>query len=437
MPQLRELLMTLFGLSFAQVLCAAPADDIKALLDKGDAAAAYELAKKHPDELGNPAFDFYFGVAAIDSGRAGEGVLALERYLVNFPGNNQARLELARGYFILGEYARAREEFGEVLKTDPPPAVQANIERYLDAIRSRESAYRTTAAAFIEFGLGYDSNINGGVSDAVISLPNFANPVTVAAGGVKIKSSFAQLAGGVNVVHPVSPGVAMFGSMSGDAKTHDVHNEFDQRNLGIAAGASLLSDKNLFRAALSFNTLEVDYSRFRDVAGVTAEWSHQLDELRAVNAFAQYAALDYAGANGSRDARLHGIGGGFRRAFVGSGRPLLALSGSYSREDNRRNRDELGRDIWSLRAGVSLTPAPKWAVNLGASFQHSKYAAPAPFFAVTRRDDYYGLDASVSYALTRSLSLRGELLASRNESNIALFEYRREVAALKLRYDFK
>jgi hypothetical protein len=55
----------------------APADDVKALLGKGDAKAAYALAKKHPSELGKPAFDFYFGVAAIDSGHAGEGVLAL------------------------------------------------------------------------------------------------------------------------------------------------------------------------------------------------------------------------------------------------------------------------------------------------------------------------------------------------------------------------
>jgi hypothetical protein len=55
---------------------------------------------------------------------------------------------------------------------------------------------------------------------------------------------------------------------------------------------------------------------------------------------------------------------------------------------------------------------------------------------VTRRDDYYGLDLTVSYALLRSLSLRGEFLVSRNASNIALFEYDRSLVALKLRYDF-
>ena len=52
----------------------------------------------------------------VDSGHAGEGVLALERYLLQFPGNTAARVELARAYFVLGEYVRAREEFENVLR---------------------------------------------------------------------------------------------------------------------------------------------------------------------------------------------------------------------------------------------------------------------------------------------------------------------------------
>src|SRR5690349_11553420 len=129
-----QLIVCGIAFAFAHAALAAPADDIKALVEKGDAKGAYELGKKNPEELGNPAFDFYFGVAAIDSGHAGEGVLALERYVVNFPDNYNARLELARGYFVMGDDQRAREEFSAVLKTNPPPAVAANIERFMDAL---------------------------------------------------------------------------------------------------------------------------------------------------------------------------------------------------------------------------------------------------------------------------------------------------------------
>ena len=100
---------------------AAPADDIKSLLEQGKPAEAYALGRNTPEALGDPAFDFYFGIAATDSGHAGEGVLALERYMLNFPDNANARLELARAYFTLGEDARAREEFENVRKSNPPP----------------------------------------------------------------------------------------------------------------------------------------------------------------------------------------------------------------------------------------------------------------------------------------------------------------------------
>jgi hypothetical protein len=424
------------ALAFAQAAIAAPADDIKALVDKGNSAAAYALGKKHPEELGKPEFDFYFGVAAIDSGHAGEGVLALERYTINFPRNVQARLELARGYFILGDDLRAREEFNEVLKTSPPPAVVANIDRYLDAIRARESAYRTTAGVFVEVGVGYDSNINGGVTSANVVLPNFGL-VTIAPAGVKINSTFGQLTAGANVVHPVAPGVAVFGSVLGDYKLHSSHDEFDQGSLGVAGGVSYLKDKNQYRASLSFNQMDVDYNRFRNVTGITGEWMHQLDELRGLGAFLQYAELDYAGNNDARDAHYTGIGLSYRHAFIGKWQPLMVLSGSFAQEDNRRNRDDLGREIFGLRAAVSLTPAPKWGASAGATYQNSDYDAADVLFGTTRKDKYYALDLTASYAWTKKLSLRGEVVLSKNSSNLELYEYKRELFAVKLRYDFK
>ncbi len=432
----REITLAFCGLVFAGTLLAAPADDIKALLEKGDSKAAYELGRKHPEELGNPAFDFYFGVAAIDSGRAGEGVLALERYLANFPGNLQARLELARGYFILGEDLRAREEFNQILKAKPPAPVVANIDRYLDAIRARESAYRTTAGAFIEIGAGYDSNINGGVGSANIIVPNLGL-ITVAPGGVETGSSFGQATVGVNLVHPVAPGLALFGSLGADSRVYNNHDDFDQNNYGVLGGVSYLRENDLFRASASYNTLDVDNDRFRNVTAATGEWTRQLDELQALTGFVQYADLDYKGVNDVRDSHLYGVGAGYRRAFVAPGAPLLSLSASYAKEDNRKDFDELSRDIWSARAAVSVTPAPKWALSLGATYQYSAYDAEIPLLATTRRDNYYAADFIASYAFTRNFSARLEGLVSKNDSNIALFEYRRDVGALKFRYEFK
>ncbi len=421
---------------FSTALSAAPADDIKSLLEKKSAKEAYEFGKSRPDQLGDPAFDFYFGVAAIDSGHAGEGVLALERYVINFPDNQNAKLELARGYFVLGEDLRAREEFTAVLKTNPPRDVAATIERYLDAIRARESNYRTTAGAFLEYGSGYDSNVNGGIGNANVNLPNFGQ-VTIDPTGVKAGAGFHQVTGGVNVNHPIAPGLALFGSAAADFKMLNANNQFDQSNLSAAGGVSYLKDQNLLRGTLSYNELSVDYSRFRDVAGASGEWTRQLDEFQSITGALQYARLDYTGTNSVRDSKLYGIGAGYRRAFIGKWQPLVVISGGYSQENNRKNRDDLGRDISAIGAVLSFSPAPKWAASAGASYQESRYQAQDTTFSTTRRDDYYALNATLSYALTRNLSLRGEALLSKNVSNIELFEYRRNVIAFKVRYDFK
>ncbi len=89
----------------------AVADDIKTLMEQNKFTEAYQLGKQNPDQLGDPLFDFYYGISALDAGVPGEGVLALERYILSFPDNRNARFNLARGYYILGEDQRARDEF--------------------------------------------------------------------------------------------------------------------------------------------------------------------------------------------------------------------------------------------------------------------------------------------------------------------------------------
>ncbi len=420
--------------------CAAIPDEVKTMLEQGKAKEAYELGKQHPELLGDPVFDFYYGVAAIDAGSAGEGVLALERYVINYPENTSARLELARGYYVIGEDARAREEFSAVLKTNPPEAVKFNIQRYLDAIRSRESFYKTSGVAFIEAGGGYDTNVNAGVSNANISLPVFG-PVTVATAGVKAHSWFEYFGLGGQLSQPVAPGVGVFGGGSFNAKFNNDHqdqaSQFDQRNLNLNAGLSYLRNKNLYRFSGFYSRIDVDNDLFLQSPGTTAEWYYQYDELQTFNTYAQYANLNYAGTNSPRDSNFYSGGLSYRKAFISKWQPLFSLGASYSRENNTAGRDDLSRNIYSGSITFGFTPAPKWAVSIGGLYQRSLYRAPDAFLLITRADSYYSGNAAISYAITPSLSAWVENLYSKNNSNIALYPYSREVAAFKLRYDFK
>lgn len=414
---------------------AAVGDDVKALLDQGKAAEAYALGKQHPEELGNPAFDFYYGVAAVDAGHAGEGVLALERYVANFPDNQAARLELARAYFVLGDNVRAREEFTNVEKTNPPPAVQANIQRFMDAIRARESAYQTTAGFYAEVGVGQDTNVNAGVSNANINLPVFG-PVTLLS-GLKTHDAFGTAAAGGNVSKPLAPGVALFGSASVDGKANREQTAFDQDNINAAGGVSFIQDKNLYRLQGIYNELSVDQNWYRKVGGVSGEVNHQIDEFQTVSGSLQLGKIYYSGANEPRNAELWALGAAYRRAFIGTYQPLLTFSPSIGEERNVKGRPDLGRKFWGGRVALAVTPAPRWSLALGANYQDSKYDGQDPLLAIARHDKLYSLDAALSYALDRNWSVRGEYQHYKNKSNLALFEFDRDMYMIKLRYEFK
>ena len=89
------------ALGWALVAHAGPSDEIRRLVERGLADQAYTLGALHPELQGNPEFDYYFGVAAIESGRAGAGVISLEHYLARVPRNGDARMRLALGYLEL------------------------------------------------------------------------------------------------------------------------------------------------------------------------------------------------------------------------------------------------------------------------------------------------------------------------------------------------
>lgn len=427
------------GLAWAGVGAAAPADEVRALVEKGQSAQAYALGKQYADELGKPDFDFYFGIAAIDSGHAGEGVLAMERYIVLFPDNDRARLELARGYYVLGELIRAREEFENVSRRNPPPQVQATIDRFLDSIRSQETRYTTTATFYAEIGGGYDSNVNSGASGAVVNVPTLG-VISLARAGVKADSGFSYLGLGGNVSHPVAPGVALVGGASYEGKFNsgDFESQFDTQSLGVYGGASVIKDRDLYRATLGYSELQVDYRDFRNVTAGNAEWHRQVDELNTLSLFGQAAALRYPDQP-VRDSNFYGLGVGWRRAFIGPRQPVVQVSALGGQEKNQADpeRNDLSRNLGTLRAGISFTPAPNWGASGGISYTKSKFAETDPLFLVTRKDDYYGVDLGLSYRWSKAITLRADYLYSDNKSNIDLFEYQRSLFTLKLRYEYR
>jgi len=418
--------------AFAQ----APAiDTIRRLVENGSSFDAWPLcAEIDRDKV--PEADLWCGVAAVDVGRTGEGVLAIERYVLQHPNDVRARLELARAYYYAGDDVAARREFQAVRAVDPPPEVRAGIDRYLEAIEARETQYKPSIRGYVEAGLGYDSNVNAGVAQADIALP-VLGPVTVANFGVEQSDGFGWLAGSVQLNRPIAPGVAIYGGVAANGQFNFDKTDFNIAQGAVSLGASWQNGRHTYYGTYSHGELMVGGDRYRHSDGVALEWRYAVSDLATTSVAPQYARIGYSGINEVRDSDFWGMTVGVRKIWLTNWQPVLNLTAVAGREDNRRDRPDLDRDVYGIAADVTVSPLPRWAINGAFSFQRSRYGGPIPLLGFTRSDDNYSSSLAVLYFITRQLSARVEAQFFRNDSNLALFQYDRTVVAGKLRYDFK
>jgi len=411
---------------------AATPGEIRALIDQGKLSEAWTAARAAPERLGQPDFDFVYGVAAIAAGRATEGVLALERYLLAFPDNDPARVELARGYLAIGEDARAREEFQAVLDRRPPPAVARAIEDYLETIRTREAKHRPTAMAYALAGTGYDSNPRAGVDDAEITLPVFG-PVTVVDTGLRRGDQVREYAAGIRLTAPWTPALVAYAAGSADARRHSVEKDFDQAQYAGTAGVVSRRGAWTFRGGASLSYTTLGSAPYRRVHGLNADAGYEAGPADALSLGVQAGRFAYEAANVVRDSDFLTVAWGLRHQAGGAWRPEFEASATWGREKNRRDRDDLSRHMAGVRFGAAVTPRAGWSVGATASWQKSRYDEADTGLSTVRDDAFAAGEAWASWQFTRHLQLRAEFSAARNDSNIALYEYKRHTAMIRLR----
>lgn len=108
-------------------------DDAIALIRAGQSDEAYaRLVREETQRAGDIEFDYWLGVAALDSQRFVEATLAFERVSVQQPGNLGALVDIGLAYVALGDVERAREAFETAERNDPPRLVRQLIRAPLE-----------------------------------------------------------------------------------------------------------------------------------------------------------------------------------------------------------------------------------------------------------------------------------------------------------------
>ena len=414
------------------------------LILSGDSVAAYSLLNPRLNEMaGQPDFDYLYGLAAMDTNHPAEAVFAFERVLDVNPEHVDARAELAKAYFLLGENDAARYEFRIVRESSIPEGVQIAVDRYLSAIEAGFESNRTQADFYLNGGFGYDSNINSATDDSTVAIPALGNLVlALSRQSCEIRSGFISFGGGFRVSTPIRPDLKFFWGADVNKRNTPKDTDFSTRIANGSFGFEYLRGKNQFRLAAQLQKFHININQTlndgnsnRTLSGGVLEWKHTLNDRNQFAAFSQWTMFRYDG-QAVRDVNQISGGVGWTHVMDRKGNPVIT-AGVFGGNDNelRNSRKDLGRDFVGVRVGGQMTLSSKNVLYGNVNYQHSRYGARDPLFLTRRDDDFVSMSLGVVHTFNKDLTVRPDLSYINNDSSLPINDFDRWLLSVNFRYN--
>ena len=400
----------------------------------GNADAQYRvLAPQEAQRAGDPAYDYALAIAAIDAGHYGAAIIALQRVLAVQPDNAAARAELARAYAMAGDIDTAREEFATVVD-DPslPDPVRQRFTGFVRQFDRQIAGGGSDVSGFVDARAGHDSNINAATDLTQITIPlfSFLGPGALGPGARKRGDEFYELTGGVSGVHAIGRQNRLFGSVLGNYRDNFDSGAFDQAALtGTAGVAHTFANRDVVSLSAQAQRFWLDDDGYRDSHGAVAQYTHLLQQGRALTVSAQYNRLDFDGQP-LLDADRYAVAVGYVT------RTISASVQGGKEETVRQAGDAYSHWFANASLGAEVPVAQRVAVVGGVAFEMRRYDAPDALFLVEREDERLDAQLGIKFALTDNLFVQPRASYTRNWSNIALYDYDRFTVSAGLRFEF-
>ena len=423
----------------------------KAALAAGNAKQAYaDLAPLQATLVGQPEYDYLLGVAALDSGRIDEAIIAFERVLALIPNHAGAQMDIARAYYAAGSFDLAEAAFLKLRAANPPPAAEQAIGRYIEAINSRRNLTRAGWTGYGELGLGYDSNITGVPQDFGAAAEQSFALVGIEPTGNSVKRSagFVQGAIGAEYSRPLQRGWSVFagGDLRGRAY-HEEHN-FNSAAADVRVGTALNSGANQWRGMLSYQHFNQEGdapgdpkpTNDRRMGGLNLDWRHAADTRTQYGLGLQVNAVRFP-TNEIEDFDQVFVSGSWLKSFERPGVPLLYLTafGSYDQAKNKfaDGVTDKSKTLMGARAYFQYSHTPKLQGFTGLALIHRQDIDDfARSTTVAKGKDNYGeVLLGFAWQFREKCTLRLQYIYSKNASNIDIYDFDRHEVQSTIRCD--
>jgi tetratricopeptide (TPR) repeat protein len=409
--------------------------DARQLLQRNDPGAAYLLLEPHTGAYaGAEDFNYLLGIAALDSGRPSQAVLALERVLANNPEHTLARAEIGRAFLALRETEAARREFQTVARAELPPEVRDTVSRYLEIIARAEGKPGKRWSAVLDAQVGYDSNVNFGSSLDRWVLDD-GQALTPLASSRPQGSAFHEVSGQFQYSAPINGNTDWtIGTQLNQRINPSQHNS-DLGSVEVSGGLARTQGPNRYSMSVQLQQLYLDRQSFRQAKGLLGQWQRDLDARTQAGAYVQLFALDFPDQP-IRDARRSVAGATLVRGLEDSAKTVVVGNAYIGRESSRHDIGELSFGLRGLRAAVSRNLGADWRGSAGVSYERRSHDGPDGFFGITREDRQTEFRLGAERELTPTLTITPQIVFTRNASTLAPSDFRRTQAAVAVRYRF-
>jgi tetratricopeptide (TPR) repeat protein len=426
-------------------------DRARGFLASGNAKQAYaELEPLQAKMSGMPEFDYLLGVAALDSGRIDEAIIAFERVLALVPNHAGAQMDLARAYYAAGSFDLAEAAFVKLQGANPPAVAQQAIVRYLSAIRARKHQTQAGWSSFGELGLGYDSNITGVPTDFGGAAQQSFNLVGIEATGNSVKrhAGFTQGAIGTEYSRPLDRGWSLFAG--GELRGRAYRNESDFNSFAGEArvGGAKNDGPNQWRVMGSYLEYRQEGeapgdpkpTSDRRMGGVSLDWRHALDSKTQVGLGVQLNAVRFP-KNNIEDFDQVFLTASWLKTFDRKGSPLLYVTafGSNDRAKNTLFDGETTKSkaLFGTRAFLQYALDAKLNAfgGVGLIVRRDRDAFARSTQVEKGRDTYGEATLGVLWNFREKCALRLQWAYSHNGSNIDIYDFNRHEISSTIRCD--
>lgn len=390
-----------------------------AALETGDTTRAREefseAVREHPND---PEAALYLAIAL---GRANDpdAESALKAALRLEPGNPRTNLELGVYYYHLKMYDESGDYFENLLALQPEPDMKTAAEAYLANIRSRSGGKRwgITLAA----GMQYDSNVPLAANKAQLPANNdrmgdWRGLINLGLSGIVYRDSSQEL--GANY------------SLYQTAHLHLSDFNLTQNLLDISY-KKRFSPLLTAKVSAGVEAMQLGGEKFVNNYTISPAILIALDDRSSIGLDYRVRAADFKNSatyptNSERDGTTVTINLNYRRQLSDS----LNLRTGYTFDRDMTHTAAWGSDTHSASIGLGATLPYSLLLDVSCDMAGRRYDYPLAPATAIRADATIATGASLTWQTAEQYSITMGYHFTHNNSNIAGYDYDRNITSL-------